>query len=228
MFLTILMIILGIIPGLAWLIFYLKEDSKHPEPKKLIFYTFIAGALVTVFVLQLQILVNDWVTGQGISTYSLISFVFLGAIEEIFKFIAVYVVVSLRKEFDEPIDAMVYMVVAALGFATVENIASIIQSNSLSIASPGPLETSALRFVGATLLHSLTSGVIGYYWGRAIAKKGTRWTAIGWGLALATLLHAVFNYLIIKSEPVALPLIFLVFLGLFILSDFEKLKRTEK
>ncbi|MDP1719120.1 MAG: PrsW family intramembrane metalloprotease [bacterium] len=224
----ILMIVLGIIPGLAWLVFYLKEDARHPEPKKLILYTFIAGGLVTVFVLQLQILVNNWVTGQGISTYSLISFIFLGAIEEIFKFLTVYVVVSRRREFDEPIDAMVYMIVAALGFATVENIASIIQASSLAISSPGPLETSALRFIGATLLHSLTSAVIGYYWGKAIARGGSRWSAIGWGLVLATLLHALFNYLIIKSEPVALPLILLVFIGLFVLNDFEKLKRIEK
>ncbi len=224
----ILMIILGIIPGFAWLVFYMKEDARHPEPKRLILYAFIAGGLVTVFVLQLQIWVNNWVTGQGISTYSLISFVFLGAVEEIFKFIAVYIAVSWRKEFDEPIDAMFYMIVAALGFATVENIASIIQASSLAVSSPGPLETSALRFIGATLLHSLTSAVVGYYWGKAIARKETRWTAIGWGLAIATLLHALFNYLIIKSEPVALPLIFLVFVGLFILNDFEKLKRTEK
>ncbi len=226
MFTNILLIALGAIPSLAWLIFYLREDARHPEPRKLILYTLIAGALVTVFVLQIQIIVNDWVTGKGFSTYSFISFVLLGAVEEIFKFLAVYFAVSRRKEFDEPIDAMVYMVVASLGFAMVENIASIFQSHSITFTSPGPLETTALRFVGATLLHSLTSGVVGYYWGKAIAAGSGRFTGIAWGLVLATLLHAFFNYLIIKSEPVALPLIFLMFMGLFVLNDFEKLKRT--
>ena len=228
MFTTILLIALGTVPSIIWLTFYLKEDAKHPEPRKLILYTLFAGGLVTVFVLQLQIIVNDWVTGQGISTYSLVSFVLLGAVEEIFKFLAVYFAVSRRKEFDEPIDAMVYMVVAALGFATVENIASIFQSNTFSISSPGPLETAALRFVGATLLHTLTSGVIGYHWGKAIARGSGRFGGIAFGVVLATLLHAVFNYLIIKSEPVALPLIFLMFIGLFVLNDFEKLKRVSK
>lgn len=226
MFTSILLIVLGALPSLAWLVFYLKEDARHPEPRKLILYTLVAGALVTVFVLQIQIVVNDWITGQGFSTYSLISFVLLGAVEEIFKFLAVYFAVSRRKEFDEPIDAMVYMVVASLGFAMVENIASIFQSNTFSITSPGPLETTALRFVGATLLHSLTSGVVGYYWGKAIAAGSSRFAGVAWGLALATLLHAFFNYLIIKSEPVALPLIFLMFMGLFVLNDFEKLKRA--
>src|SRR3972149_328855 len=137
MFTTILLIALGMIPALAWLAFYLKEDARHPEPKKLILYTFIAGALVTVFVLQFQIIINDWVTGKGFHTYSFLSFTLLGAAEEIFKFLAVYLVVSRRKDFDEPIDAMVYMVVAALGFATVGNIAFILQSDGLSIAAPG-------------------------------------------------------------------------------------------
>lgn len=226
MFTTILLIALGTIPALAWLAFYLKEDSRHPEPKKLIIYTFIAGALVTVFVLQFQIIINDWVTGKGLHTYSLVSFLLLGAAEEIFKFLAVYLAVSRRREFDEPIDAMVYMIVAALGFATVENIASILQSDTLSVVGPGPLETIALRFVGATLLHSLTSAIVGYYWGRAIARGGNRFASISVGIVIATLLHAVFNSLIIKSEPVALPLIFLMFMALFVLNDFEKLKKN--
>lgn len=221
----ILSIVLGILPGLAWLVFYLKEDIRHPEPKRLIFYAFLAGALITIFVLQGQIVVNNILSSMGYSPYSFPSFLFLGAIEEVFKFLAVYITVSRRKEFDEPVDAMIYMIVAALGFATVENIASILQANSFSSVGPNPLETTILRFVGATLLHSLTSGLVGYYWGRAIAQKGGYTKLIGRGLILATLLHAIFNYLIIKSEPVALPLVFLMFIALFILYDFEKLKR---
>ena len=223
---TVILVLLGTIPGVAWLAFYLREDARHPEPKKLIFYTFLAGALVTVFVLQAQIIVNDWVISKGFSTYSPLSFFFLGAVEEFFKFLAVYLVVSRRKDFDEPIDAMVYMIVAALGFATVENVASIFQADGLSLSSPGPLETTALRFVGATLLHSLTSALVGYYWGKSLAGRGGKVALIGQGLLIATLLHTLFNYLIIKSEPVALPLIFLMFMALFVLNDFEKLKKS--
>jgi len=210
---------------LAWLVFYLQEDLRHPEPKRLIFLTFLIGALITVFVLQGQILINDWLLGRGFASYSFVAFLFLAGIEEFFKFLAVYLAVGRRKEFDEPVDAMIYMIVAALGFATVENIASIVQSNSLSLSSPGPLETIILRFVGATLLHALASGLVGYYWGKAIARRSGYAGLILSGLAIATLLHAIFNYLIIKSEPVALPLVFLMFIALFIFNGFEKLKK---
>lgn len=227
MALTIISVLLGLLPGLAWLAFYLREDLRHPEPKKLIFYTFVAGGLVTVFVLQFQIFINNWLSSAGYHTYGLVSFMFLGAIEEIFKFLAVYIAVSKRKDFNEPLDAMIYMIVAGLGFATVENVASAIQASPLSLTGPGPLETTILRFVGATLLHSLASGLIGYYWGLAIAQNKNKGTLIIKGLLIATSLHAIFNYLIIKSEPIALPLVFLVFVALFILNDFEKLKHAE-
>ncbi len=216
------------IPSLAWLIFYLHEDMEHPEPKILIFYTFIAGAVVTLLVLGFQFAAHSWLRAQGIATYSFTSFLFLAGIEEIFKFLAVYLTVSRRKEFDEPVDAMVYMIVAALGFATVENIGSIFQANAAPYLSPGPIETTVLRFVGATLLHTLTSGVVGFYWGKALAKHGSYAGLIVKGLLLATLLHTIFNYLIIKSEPLALPLVFLLFVGMFVLSDFEKLKHSKQ
>ncbi|MBI2024873.1 MAG: PrsW family intramembrane metalloprotease [Candidatus Harrisonbacteria bacterium] len=226
MLLTNLFLIgLGLLPGLVWLIFYLREDTRHPEPRKLIFYTFLAGALVTVFVLQFQYQIHLGITSGGLHPYGIVSFLFLAVVEEVFKFLAVYLVVSRRKEFDEPIDAMIYMVVAALGFATVENVASVFNAGGV-FPSPGPIETTILRFVGATLLHTLSSGLVGYYWGKALAKGKKPLKAIAGGLLLATLLHAFFNFLIIRSEPIALPLIFLLFFALFVLSDFEKLKRV--
>lgn len=222
--LTVLLVILGLLPGLAWLAFYLQEDLRHPEPKRLIFITFLSGALITIFVLQAQIFIHNWLTGLGYTSYGITPFLFLAAAEEFFKFLAVYLVVSRRKEFDEPVDAMIYMIVAALGFATVENIASVIQANGSGLGSPGPLETTILRFVGATLLHTLAAGIIGYYWGKAMALKINPVGLITKGLLIAIVLHAIFNFLIIKSEPVALPVIFLLFIALVVLADFEKLK----
>ena len=226
--LTFFLILLGLIPGFAWLVFYLHEDIEHPEPKRLIIYTFIAGALITLLVLGFQYITHGWLRGQGVATYSPLSFLFLAGIEEIFKFLAVYLTVSRRKEFDEPIDAMVYMIVSALGFATVENIGSIFQASAAGYMSPGPLETTAIRFVGAMLLHTLSSGIVGYSWGRAIARHGSYTGLIIKGLVIATLLHTIFNYLIIRSGPLVLPLIFLLFVGMFVLGDFEKLKHPRQ
>jgi RsiW-degrading membrane proteinase PrsW (M82 family) len=222
----IVFVILGLLPSFVWLIFYLREDFKHPEPKRLIFLTFAAGALVTVFVLQLQIWLNSWLSNLGVAPYSPLALLALSAVEEIFKFVPVYLLIAQRKEFDEPLDAMIYMIVSALGFAAVENTASIFQSVNNNLGAT-PIETATLRFVGATLLHSLASALVGYHWGLAMLKKSGYLAAILGGLAVATLLHAVFNYLVIQYNVLAFPVIFLLFIGFFVLNDFEKLKKYD-
>ena len=44
------MMLLGILPGLVWILFYLQEDP-HPEPKHLILLSFVVGGLMAVPVL---------------------------------------------------------------------------------------------------------------------------------------------------------------------------------
>lgn len=212
-------LILGLIPSFAWLIFYLKEDP-HSEPKKLIFETFLAGAVSTFIVLGIQQAFNDWSIPRGVAQYSIISFFVLSAIEEIFKFGAARLVIDKHPyDFDEPVDAMIYMIVAALGFAAVENIAAAAKGSGMA------LETTTLRFIGATLLHTISSGLLGYYWAKEIITKHRSFLYTGF--ILATVLHTVFNYLILKYEPLGVPTIFLIVAALLILYDFEKLKHIK-
>ncbi|MDP2696184.1 MAG: PrsW family glutamic-type intramembrane protease [bacterium] len=213
-------IVLGLLPSFAWIVFFLREDKDHPEPKKLIFYTFIVGAASSFLVLPFQIFINERLIAVGTPIYGATSLFLLAAVEEIFKFAVVYWAISKRREFDEPLDAMIYMIIAALGFAAVENVASLFQVI-------GNLETVALRFIGATLLHSLASGLVGFYWAKAMLKKRSFASNIIWGLLLATVLHAIFNYLIINTGPVGFSIVFLVFIAYFLLNDFEVIKQAE-
>jgi RsiW-degrading membrane proteinase PrsW (M82 family) len=112
---------------------------------------------------------------------------------------------------------MIYMITAALGFATMENIATALRvSNSFELLT--------LRFVGANLLHSLASGIVGYYWAKALIRNQFV-KNIFIGVTLATIIHAVFNFLMLQWGPGARVSLFLVFLAFFVLKDFELLKR---
>ena len=116
------------------------------------------------------------------------------------------------------------MIVAGLGFATLENIGALANGAAQGTAIiAGVLEMTSLRFVGATLLHSLTSGIVGYHWAKGIAAKKVAQNLM-LGLAIATVLHAFFNYLILNYGNITYSLVFLVFVGFFVLNDFEKLK----
>ena len=214
-------IILGLLPAIVWLIFFLQEDRSKPEPKGMIISTFIVGGLITLVVLQLQIYFQEFTNLWGLKEYNSLNVFFLAGIEEFLKFLAVYLWVSRRKSFDEPIDAMIYMVVAALGFATVENVVSVSRAVS-------GFELITLRFLGATLVHSLSSGLVGYYWARAILFGQKIWPIIILGLLLATIIHTIFNSLILIFGPNWQITTFLGFVAFFILADFEKLKINPK
>lgn len=212
-------LILGFLPSFAWLVFYLKEDP-HPEPKKDIIHAFVLGASSTFLVLVLEIIFHEGLNTLGIAKYSFISFLGLAAIEEILKFVSAHHTARRHfNDFDEPVDAMIYMIVAALGFAAVENAAAAFKIPGIAF------ETTTLRFIGATLLHTLSSGLIGYFWAKSIILKNRN--ILIRGIIYGSILHAFFNYLIMKFEPVVIPTAFLMIFAIFILYDFEKLKRVK-
>jgi len=213
----------------VWLLFFLREDT-CPEPKRLILYTFGAGAFVSLFVLVVQYAFQQSILGLGGNILLII--MGLALIEELFKFIAAYWVIDKDRAFNEPVDAMIYMIVAALGFATVENL--FVLGNSFSIINLASFSivttTLLLRFIGATLLHSISSALVGFYWakGKLLQKKKK---FILTGILFATLIHGIFNYLIEYFQDKNLlvyPSIFLLIALFFIFIDFEKLKEIWK
>lgn len=210
---VISLIILGFIPSFAWLVFFLKEDV-HPEPKKMVAKVFMAGALTTIFVAAIQFSL------QKIFVSFSASFFVFAVIEETFKFLAAYLIIRKSRFFDEPVDAMIYMITAALGFAMVENIAVALSISNIQEA----IGAMTLRFVGATLLHILTSGIVGYYWAKSLIVH--RSSFIVYGIVYASILHMIFNYLILisKEQILVYPTIFLIIIALFVFWDFEKIK----
>lgn len=222
-------ILLALLPGLAWLFFYLQEDP-HPEPKSLLAAVFVCGGAFAFAALTIQVILQesgailDPVTSPFAHPAWVIASLFvLSMAEEIFKFAAAFFMVHKKPDFDEPVDAMIYMVVAALGFATVENIGAVTPQPGETQLLATIYETLSLRFVGATLLHTLCSGIVGYYWAVSIRDFGEK-RFVWYGIMLATALHTVFNYLIITYGNLIYTLVFVMAVGLIVLHDFEKLK----
>jgi RsiW-degrading membrane proteinase PrsW (M82 family) len=225
---TVLLLLATLLPGLIWLLFFLREDP-HPEPKSLLLYAFAFGGLITMPTLAVQIFFQNFAAKMVIAP---IVIVFgLAITEEIFKFLAAYFAVNREPAFDEPVDGMIYMIAAALGFATIENL--FVVSNQLYLSGSsnliGAFSILSLRFIGATLLHTLSSALVGYYWARGKFGGGLA-KNIATGLVSGSAIHAFFNYLVYAFQNTSLlyPSIFLVAAAFFILTDFEKLKSPEK
>jgi RsiW-degrading membrane proteinase PrsW (M82 family) len=223
--LVIVSLVLGVMPGIIWLFIYLQEDDKN-EPVSLVIRTFIAGAFTAFIALALQGLVHGKLTTSNpIVSVVLLTLVFAG-IEEVCKFLAAFFTVRGSEAFDEPVDAMLYPIIAALGFATVENLA-VAHTAAIGPSLAPVFQALTLRFIGATLLHSLASGIVGFLWGESLLRSGKSWGAI-LGLIAATVLHGVFNLLILFYANLAYSIFFVAGAGIVILFDFSKIKRDGK
>ena len=226
-----LYIFFGTLPSFIWLLFYLRTDS-HPESNKMILKIFAFGMLIAVPAILLETGLIDVLNNLSLPTIlSLFLRVFIAVafIEEILKYSVVKAKVLDNPEFDEPVDVILYMIIAALGFAAAENI--------LILFSLGPvffLEDvfliSVLRFWGATFLHALCSGVLGFFIALSIfeIKKGMVFFATGLGIVF--LLHGLYNFSIINTEGILswlIPTSILAFLAVFLFSGFRKLKKLK-
>jgi RsiW-degrading membrane proteinase PrsW (M82 family) len=149
------------------------------------------------------------------------------AMEEIVKYVMARLTVLRRREDDEPIDPVIYMVTVALGFAAAENTLFLLSPLSGDTLMQ-TLLTGNLRFVGATLLHVLSSAAIGVFLGLSFYKsKRIKRLYVVAGVILASLLHSTFNFLILNTPEQHLLRTFgLVWLGLIVLlAVLEYIKR---
>ncbi len=183
----------GILPALAWLWFWRREDAPHPEPRRLIAVAFFAGMVCVMLVIPIE----KYVAGFLATQTSI--FIAWSCIEEIMKYVVARITVLRNREDDEPIDPVIYMVAVALGFAALENTLFLLSPLSGDTVVQ-TIMTGNLRFIGATLLHVLSSAVIGVALGISFYKSGRmkhEYAAVG--VILACVLHGFFNFFILNT-----------------------------
>lgn len=210
-------IILAFIPSLIWLAFYLRRDA-HPEPNWMIVRVFGASFFLTtaiaffLFLIKSNFITLDWLVPlwteakliPGVNFLIEIGLlIFVAALfEEVIKYSVVRETAIHKKAFDEPSDAMEYMIIAALGFACVENVLHAVQYQELGKI----LAMLTARFLGATLIHTVASGVVGFFLASEIFKSSgqkrlyLRPHLIVGGLFLGAGLHATYNWIIMELE----------------------------
>lgn len=235
-------IIGGFVPAIVWLLFWLREDIAKPEPARLIIRTFLIGGLSVTLAFILQraaIPAIEQHTGLIFDLtypswslaffYSTIPFLLAWAlIEELVKYLASTIAVFTNSSFDEPIDAMVYIITASLGFAAVENTLFLVNTIIAGETSTYFILTGNLRFLGATVVHIVSSAIVGATLALTYCSSPRRRiAAFTLGLILASTLHGLFNFFIITSSSSQMFKIFLVLwlAAIFVIYFFERVKR---
>ncbi len=228
----------GVFPTFIWLYFWLQEDKKHPEPKFTILRCFAYGMFSVPIAAIMQFIWNQFFINHADIEFlfhkhyliAMITLIVWSAIEELLKYVSANKGGISQKDNNEPIDPIVYMITAALGFAALENtfylFNLIAQGESLS----NIIITGNIRFIGATLLHVSSSAVIGMFIAFAYYKHiAVQARYLLTGVVLSIVLHTIFNSFIIRSDKFTLlGFSFVWLVALYVILMFEKIKKTIK
>lgn len=205
--------------------------------------TFLGGSIVVIVAIfveryiGLNVATGGFVTALKDISGGMIAFtekemlyILWAAVEEILKFVAVAAIALRSLSNDEPIDAVIYSVTVALGFAALENLLFVFGPLANGHVGVGVM-TGSMRFIGATIVHTVCSGLVGFFIGFAFYRSRTfKVTAALMGLILASALHAAFNLSIINSAPGDALKSFAWFWGavVILIILFEEIKAVKK
>ena len=231
-----LLIIFALLPSFIWLLFFLRKDA-HPESNQMVLKVFFWGMLATLPIISFSFLIEVLGFTEDISKFLSSSvliqilYFFLGIalVEEILKYLVVSGKILRSSELDEPLDLMLYMIIAALGFAALENILYLLRPEDIS----GVFLTNVFRFLAPVFGHALWSGTLGYFLALSLYEPKRKLKLLTLGFALAIFLHAAFNYAIIQimeTENLAwilLIIIMLISLAIFIIFGFKRLQKLK-
>ncbi len=202
----------------AWLVFVRRFDRTRPEPAWLVVATFALGGVAIVPAALVEIglaRVSPWLD-PGLATlggqpWALplaipVFAVAVGLVEESAKLLGVWSLAKRRREFDEPVDGIVYGCAAALGFAAVENV----KYFALGRMSGAVIALRAFMTVPA---HMLFGAIWGYGMGMRLVSRKTSVVAF---VAIAALAHGTFDALLATDgAQLAATLLVLVLAGSF-------------
>lgn len=187
-----MLIAAAVIPSFI-LMFWFHRRDVNPEPQKVLWATLGLGVLTVIPVLLVGLTYRggledaDSFMRQG----ALVAFLGAAVPEEFFKFLVLFLYAARHREFDEPMDGIVYGVAASLGFATLENILYVVQ---------GGMGVAIVRAFTAVPGHALFGAVMGLHVGRArFAGKSAPWhlaLALFWPI----LLHGLYDLPLLSAQ----------------------------
>lgn len=228
------LIVFALLPSLIWLLFFLRKDS-HPESNPMILKIFFYGMLSAIPAVFIELGFFQITGRPPFSTLpsSLISFfnIFIGVAltEETLKYLVVKKKVLRNPEFDEPLDAMLYMIIAALGFVFLENLLIFLSPKTFLLNFGEVFVLAGFRFISATFLHALSSATLGFFLALSFFEMKKRGVLLFSGFLLAFGLHGLYNLAIMnmgKYWGIILPIIIIAGLAVFVSFGLKKLKKT--
>jgi len=169
------------------------RDKYEKEPVLLLAKALALGMLTVIpilFVERFLMGVMPPLGRVGAAAYQ--AFLVAGTSEEIFKFLALYLLIWKSPSFNEQFDGIVYAVFVSLGFAAVENVMYVMD---------GGLEVAAVRAITAVPAHAIFGITMGYFFGIARRYEELRKVYMRRALWVPILLHGIYDFILMVGIP---------------------------
>ena len=200
---TGIILLLALAPAIFWLWYFYSRDRYEPEPLRWIVTIYICGILITV-----PAALIEGIIGLLVSDI-LIAVVVAPIVEEYAKYFVVRNTVYRTREFNEPVDGIIYAAAVGLGFATLENVIYVFSSLETSFLFA--VQTGVVRALISVPGHVLFSAMWGYALGQARFTPGAaRDGIVKHGLIMAMVSHALFNVLLFHNVGFAVLILVLI------------------
>ena len=215
------LLLITILPSILIVLFFVKSD-RFKEPTKEIIKVFFLGILITIPAYFLNTYLSEIWYSTNASEGLISSFLTAAPVEEGLKLSVLYFFVYKMKDFNEPVDGIVYGVTVSLGFATLENIyyvyllADYFETTSMTLA--------ILRSFSAIPAHAVFGVFMGYFFMKyAFIKKGDN---LIFAFLIPFVLHGCYN--LFTSSNFIISLILIIISWIIALRMFARLKKTQK
>ena len=214
-------LLITILPSLLIVAFFVKSD-RFPEPTSQIIKIFMFGVFLCIPAFLINTELSYIYANTDIDEALISSFLSAAPVEEVLKFTVLYSLVYKMKDFNEPIDGIVYGVTVSLGFATLENIyyvyflSDYFDTTSQSLA--------LLRSFSAIPAHGIFGATMGYFFMKyAFIKKENN---LALCMIVPILLHGAYNYFAYNFFIIALLIVIISWIVL--IRAFSRLKKSQK
>lgn len=192
----LLQLISALLPALLLWIYIWKKDPR-PEPVSWLLKALLLGVLICIPVAFLELGIETLLFGTGgepsdpVET-TLVAFVVAALPEELFKLLALWLVLRKNPFFDEHYDGIVYAVCVGLGFAAIENVFYVLSDDEWWLVAIG-------RALLAVPGHYAYAVLMGYYYSLYHFADRTPKTALCI-LLVPVLLHGVYDSIVMVNQ----------------------------
>ena len=215
------LLLITVLPSILIVLYFVKSD-KFKEPKNEILKVFFLGVIIAIPAYILNTYLGEFFYNNTKVSESIISsFLTAAPVEEGLKLSILYYFVYKMKDFNEPMDGIVYGICVSLGFATLENFYYVYLLADYFAETP--MSIAILRSFSAVPAHAVFGVFMGYFFMKySFIKKGDN---LLFAFLVPFILHGCYN--LFAASNVYVSLLLVIISWIIALRIFSRLKKSQ-